>query len=104
METLDLNDDELKALGKKLGAGVKTEEELVKLTKTLRKAMIEAALGSQEGAYACTTQRIPASTLLWIPASQLSRTVKAHSADVAGRVARGKQRYRQDSDGNLSWL
>ena len=47
METLDLNDDELKALGKKLGAGVKTEEELVKLTKTLRKAMIEAALGSE---------------------------------------------------------
>ena len=47
METLDLNDDELKALGKKLGAGVKTEEELVNLTKTLRKAMIEAALGSE---------------------------------------------------------
>ena len=47
METLDLNDDEFKALGKKLGAGVKTEEELVKLTKTLRKAMIEAALGSE---------------------------------------------------------
>ena len=47
METLDLNDDEFKALGKKLGAGVKTEEELVNLTKTLRKAMIEAALGSE---------------------------------------------------------
>ena len=47
METLALNDDELKALGKKLGAGVKTEEELVNLTKTLRKAMIEAALGSE---------------------------------------------------------
>ena len=43
METLELNNDELKALGKKLGAGVKTEEELVNLTKTLRKAMIEAA-------------------------------------------------------------
>ena len=42
-----MNDDELKALGKKLGAGVKTEEELVNLTKTLRKAMIEAALGSE---------------------------------------------------------
>ena len=47
METLELNDDELKALGKKLGAGVKTEEELVNLTKTLRKAMIEAALGAE---------------------------------------------------------
>ena len=47
METLELNNDELKALGKKLGAGVKTEEELVNLTKTLRKAMIEAALGSE---------------------------------------------------------
>ena len=47
METLELNDDELKALGKKLGAGVKTEAELVNLTKTLRKAMIEAALGSE---------------------------------------------------------
>ena len=35
METLELNNDELKALGKKLGAGVKTEEELVNLTKTL---------------------------------------------------------------------
>ena len=34
METLELNDDELKALGKKLGAGVKTEAELVNLTKT----------------------------------------------------------------------
>ena len=39
-----------------------------------------------------------------VPASQLPSAVKAHSADVAGRVARGKQRYRQDSDGNLSWL
>ena len=47
METLELNDDELKALGKKLGAVVKTEAELVNLTKTLRKAMIEAALGSE---------------------------------------------------------
>ena len=46
METLDLNDDELKALGKKLGAGVKTEEELVNLTKTLRKAMIEVTWSS----------------------------------------------------------
>ena len=36
-----------------------------------------------------TTQRIPASTLLWIPASQLPRTVKAHSVVVAGRVAKG---------------
>ena len=42
METLDLNDDELKALGKKLGAGVKTEEELVNLTKTLRRVVAPA--------------------------------------------------------------
>jgi len=47
METFELNEDELKALGKKLGAGVKTEAELVNLTKTLRKAMIEAALGAE---------------------------------------------------------
>ena len=47
METLELNNDELKALGKRLGAGVKTEEELVNLTATLRKAMIEAALGAE---------------------------------------------------------
>jgi len=47
METLQLNKDEIRAIGKKLGGGIKTEEELGELTKTLRKAILEAALGGE---------------------------------------------------------
>jgi len=34
-------------MGEKLGNGIKTEEELGELTKTLRKAILEAALGGE---------------------------------------------------------
>ena len=44
METLQLNKEEIRAIGEKLGGGVKTEEELGELTKTLRKAILEACL------------------------------------------------------------
>ena len=44
MENIQLNEDEIRALGAKLG-GIKIEHELGELTKTLRKAIIEAALG-----------------------------------------------------------
>ena len=47
METLQLNKDEIRAIGEKLGGGIKTEEELGELTKTLRKAILEAALGGE---------------------------------------------------------
>lgn len=47
MEHIQLNEDEIRALGAKLGSGVKTEKELAELTQTLRKAMIEAALGGE---------------------------------------------------------
>ena len=47
METLQLNKDEIRAIGEKLGGGIKTEEELGELTKTLRKAILETALGGE---------------------------------------------------------
>ena len=47
METLQLNKEEIRAIGEKLGGGVKTEEELGELTKTLRKAILEAALSGE---------------------------------------------------------
>jgi len=47
METQQLNKDEIRAMGEKLGSGIKTEEELGELTKTLRKAILEAALGGE---------------------------------------------------------
>ena len=46
METQQLNKDEIRAMGEKLGSGIKTEEELGELTKTLRKAILEAALSA----------------------------------------------------------
>lgn len=47
MENIQLNEDEIRALGAKLGNGIKTEQELTDLTQSLRKAMIEAALGGE---------------------------------------------------------
>jgi len=47
MESLQLNKEEIRALGAKLGGGIKTEEELGELTKTLRKAILEAALSGE---------------------------------------------------------
>ena len=47
MENIQLNEDEIRALGAKLGSGIKTEQELTELTQSLRKAMIEAALGGE---------------------------------------------------------
>jgi hypothetical protein len=45
MENVQLNEDEMRALGAKLGNRIKTEQELTELTQSLRKAMIEAARG-----------------------------------------------------------
>lgn len=47
MENIQLNKDEISALGAKLGSGIKTEQDLEQLTQTLRKAVIEAALGGE---------------------------------------------------------
>ncbi len=47
MGNIQLNEDEIRALGAKLGGGIKTEQDLAKVTQTLRKAMIEAALGGE---------------------------------------------------------
>jgi transposase-like protein len=47
MDNIQLNKDEIKALGAKLGSGIKSEEELAELTKSLRKSIIEAALGGE---------------------------------------------------------
>lgn len=47
MENIHLNEDEIRAMGAKLGSGIKTEQELGELTKTLRKAILEAALGGE---------------------------------------------------------
>jgi transposase-like protein len=47
MENIQLKEDEIRALGAKLGNGIKTEQELTELTQSLRKAMIEAALGGE---------------------------------------------------------
>lgn len=47
MENMQLNEDEIRALGQKLGSGIKTEQELGDLTKSLRKAIIEAALSGE---------------------------------------------------------
>ena len=45
MDNIQLNKDEIKALSAKLGSGIKSEEEFAELTKSLRKSIIEAALG-----------------------------------------------------------